>query len=288
MGNYSYFIIYLLALELLIIVAIYAYKHRHIMDEMHGMMVGMTLGMFSGLVTATLYLIPTGNFLNGVIIGSLVGLAFGISLGKLGGHLGIMEGVMAGPMGGMMGAMLGQMIRPFSIEVFVPFFMFILLVTMIGITYAINCKANLVNKPDEVVDYRLDNKFVMFWTAPVVLLLLVSFLLPFSVKATVSESLGETKGKQAISKNGVQEVDLTVDSNKYSPSTIIANKGVPLKINVKTNGDSCAREIVFPDLGIDKIIDADSSGVIKINNPKPGTYIFRCPMDMVQGKLIVR
>lgn len=115
MKNISYIVIFTLAIEVLLAVAIYAYKRRDAIDEMHGMMIGMTLGMFSGLVTATLFLIPTGNFLNGVIIGSLVGLAFGIPLGRLGGHLGVIEGVMAGPMGGMMGAMLGLMIRPFSV-----------------------------------------------------------------------------------------------------------------------------------------------------------------------------
>ena len=44
-------------------------------------------------------------------------------------------------MHGMMGAMLGQMIRPFSINVFMPFFTAILLLAMISISYTVHCGA---------------------------------------------------------------------------------------------------------------------------------------------------
>ena len=63
MENQSYIIIYILYIIVLAVVSIYVYKLRKMIDEMHGMMIGMTFGMFAGLITATLFLIPTGNFL---------------------------------------------------------------------------------------------------------------------------------------------------------------------------------------------------------------------------------
>lgn len=305
MKNISYIVIFTLAIEVLLAVAIYAYKRRGAIDEMHGMMIGMTLGMFSGLVTATLFLIPTGNFLNGVIIGSLVGLAFGMPLGRLGGHLGVMEGVMAGPMGGMMGAMLGLMIRPFSIEVFIPFFIFILLLTMIGITYAVQCKCNHVKNPGHPDNNKISDQFLMSWTLPVILLLVLSVMLPFPIGTSSSTSnpftasaqsleqslevAASSRQQKAVVKDDVQEVDLEVnEQGGYSPETIIAKKDVPLKINFSAKISTCAAEIVFPDLDIDEIAPVGSPKVIKIDSPKAGTYIYRCPMDMVRGQLIVK
>lgn len=199
-SNLTYIIIFTLAIEVLVFVSIYAYKNKNILDEMHGMMVGMTLGMMSGLIAATLYLIPTGNFLNGVIIGSIVGLIFGMPLGKLGGHLGLMEGVMAGPMGGMMGAMLGQMVRPFSIEIFMPFLMFIFLLTMIGITYAVHCKCNSEHcEPGEQPIYKVSDKFLMTWILTVAFLLGLSIFLPFSILGQ-----GGSNGSASASSSNVQ------------------------------------------------------------------------------------
>ncbi len=273
MKNIPYIIIFTLSIEVLIFVAIYAYKRRELLDEMHGMMVGMTLGMVSGLISATLYLIPTGNFLNGVIIGSIVGLLFGMPLGKLGGHLGIMEGVVAGPMGGMMGAMLGQMIRPFSIEVFIPFLMFIFLLTMVSITRVIS------------------DKFTMIWIPTISLLLILSIIMPFSISSqSASGSFVSDKNSQETLVSGnLQTIDLEVNSaGSYSPSTIIAKEGIPLKINFSAKIKSCASEIVFPDLGIDVIAPEKGAKTIEIKELKKGTYVFRCPMDMTRGKLIVK
>ena len=68
MENQSYIIIYSLYLIVTLAVSLYVYKLRKMIDEMHGMMIGMTFGMLAGLVTATIFLIPTGNFLYGFII----------------------------------------------------------------------------------------------------------------------------------------------------------------------------------------------------------------------------
>ncbi len=302
----SYLIIYALYMVAMIVVSIRVYKVRKKIDEMHGMMIGMTFGMVSGLVTATIFLIPTGNFLYGVIIGSIVGLLFGVPFGKLGGHLGIMEGTIAGPMGGMMGAMLGQMVRPFDIEVFIPFLTSIFLITMIGITYAVNCRVKCCS-PNKISKTKneISNQLVLIGSLAAILLV-VSIALPFSIesvsgKALVSSVsvtqdyitpsyLQNTKEevKEATLKDGYQEAEIRITVASYSPNVIVAKKGIPLKMNLRADETAgCAREIVFPDFGISKIVGPDKMETIEINPTQAGEFRFRCSMDMVRGKLIV-
>ncbi len=300
----SYIIIYVLSFLVLIGVCFYVYKLRSKLDEMHGMMVAMTLGMVSGLVISTLYVIPTGNFLFGFILGSVIGLIFGIGFGKLGNHLGIMEGVVAGPMGGMMGAMLGQMIRPFNINIFMPFFVFIFLITMLGISYAVNCGYACCGvKSDKKAKTKVSLNFIYVWVFVSIVLLLAGSLLNFSLldKSNDIKNSGLPKYIQELTKevNGYavlksdssgtyQDIDLIISNSRYSPNVIYAKVNVPLRINVRSEFDAgCASEVVFPDFGIDKIISPGSSSVIVINPDKVGTFGFRCAMDMARGKLIV-
>jgi hypothetical protein len=306
---FPYGIMFVLFLAVLAGTAAYAFRSRKQLDEMHGMMAGMTLGMMAGLATGALVLIPTGNFLIGVIAGSLAGLAFGIPSGKLGGHLGIMEGVVAGPMGGMMGAMLGQMIRPFSIEVFMPFFTAVFLLTLAGISYAIHCGASCCG-PDgkKQKPAKLSETFITSWVLAAIFLLGLSIFLPFAVgtndgttKTTTGTALNlppalqaltqETRG-EAVMRDGYQEIDMRVTAYGYKPNTIVAKRGVPLRIHATAEpGAGCGRNIVFPNFGVNTIIPEGEAKTISLDLSQGGTYdsfAFSCSMDMMHGKIIVQ
>lgn len=309
MLNLSYLIIFVLSFILLIAVGFFVYRKKEQIDEMHGMMVGMTFGMLAGMLTATFIVLPTGNFLNGIIWGSLIGLVFGIPFGKLGGHLGIMEGIMAGPMGGMMGAMLGQMIRPFNISIFIPFFELIFIISLIGISYAVNCQANCCGIKTVIKKFQKPPKnFIWCWSISGGLLLIISFWLPFSFEQTNSSTTNEVEEQtttlppalrklidaqkevkqEAVVRDGYQEIDLRVTATNYSPNVIIAKKGIPLKIHATAAEDAgCGREIIFPDFNINKIIPTNETVTIEINPTQSGEFGFRCAMDMVKGKLII-
>lgn len=302
----SYLIMFILLFAVLVAATSYVWKRRKFIDEMHGMMVGMTFGMMAGLMTATLYLIPTGNFLVGVIIGSIVGLAFGMPLGRLGGHLGVMEGVMAGPMGGMMGAMLGQMMRPFSIEIFIPFFTFLFLLTMLGFSYAVHCGVSCCSGAKAKEAAKLSNGFITWWAFACIVLLGASVVLTFNiVEASPAQANAANSGdvklpaylqqatqevrEEAVQKDGYQEVALTIANSAYRPNVIVAKKGVPLKINVKAEETAgCASEIVIPDFKVRKIVGPGTSGVIELSPNEAGTFKFHCSMDMARGKIIVQ
>lgn len=301
MYTQSYLIIYWLYLVVVFAVSIYVYNLRKMLDEMHGMMVGMSFGMIVGLITSTLFVIPTGDFLYGLIIGSFAGLLFGIFFGKLGGHLGIIEGVIAGPMGGMMGAMLGQMVRPFDISVFMPFFTFIFLITMVGICYLVNCGVGCCNSQQNEQKSHVSSKFILVWLLTIVLLLSISVLLSFSLEDKLDkisssglklpsylQKLAEEDRKEAVMNGSYQEIDLYISSLRYSPNVIVAKKNILLRINLYSDVDAgCGREIVFPDFGINKIVPLNSKDVIEFTPTKEGEFKFRCSMDMLRGKLIV-
>ncbi len=291
---------FLLLFAILIGTAVYISKRRKQLDEMHGMMVGMTMGTLAGMITATMYLIPTGNFLYGVMMGSIVGLLFGIPFGKYGGHLGIMEGVIAGPMGGMMGAMLGQMMRPFSVDIFMPFFSFIILIILLGLSYAVYCGASCCGSKTEK-PAKVPNTFITWWLIASIVVLGVSVMLSFNIEDSAPKNTHEltlpanlqqfTREVRAetIVQNGVQEIDLLITRAAYSPNVIVAKKGVPLKINVRADETAgCGSDIIFPDFGIRKIVPAGANAVIEFTPDKEGTFKFHCSMDMARGKLIVQ
>ncbi|MEK6948534.1 MAG: cupredoxin domain-containing protein [Nanoarchaeota archaeon] len=296
MENLSYIIIFILNFLTLLFAAYYSYKNRKKLDEMHGMMVGMMFGLIAGMIPSTLYVIVTGNFLNGMIIGTFFGLIFGIPFGRLGGHLGVMEGVMAGPMGGIMGAMTGQMVRPFNIEIFMPYMMFIFIITILGIIYTVRCGCA---KKDNVKAEHTE-----FWIYSLIIFIVLigaSIALDFKLNENTQIDIQENNGLKlptglqsldkettAVIKDGYQEVDLLITANSYVPNIIKAKKGIPLRINLISDINAgCGSDIIFPELGIEKIVPPGETRTITIDTTKEGTYKFRCSMDMLRGKLII-
>lgn len=82
------------------------------------------------------------------------------------------------------------------------------------------------------------------------------------------------------------EVVITVDGG-YSPSTIRAKAGAPLKVVFdRKDTASCSDEIVFPDFGVRRFLPTGEKTTIEITPSKPGRYEFMCGMSMHRGTLI--
>lgn len=81
----------------------------------------------------------------------------------------------------------------------------------------------------------------------------------------------------------VQRISVHV-TDGYDPDTIIVQAGLPSQIEF-SEGHGCLGRVVFDDLGVD--VDLEHGGAL-VNLPalEPGTYPFRCGMDMVHGTLI--
>ena len=75
----------------------------------------------------------------------------------------------------------------------------------------------------------------------------------------------------------------------FDPASIAAKAGQPLKLAFfRPNAANCAREVVFPDLGIRKELPPGQTVVVDITPPKSGPLGFECGMKMLKGQLIVR
>lgn len=82
------------------------------------------------------------------------------------------------------------------------------------------------------------------------------------------------------------EVVITVDGG-YSPSTVRAQVGVPVRLVFDRRDDSsCSEEIVIPDFGVRRFLPSGERTVVEITPSAAGTYSFTCGMSMLRGTII--
>lgn len=154
----------------------HAYKAE--ITHMIGMMVGMTIGMISGLLISTIIGATNGMFM-GSTIGMIVGVTVGAWNGKCCGIMGVMEGMMAGVMGGTMGSMIALMMKYDHILFFMPFFIFICLLILWGLSYMLY---------EEVVEENptIEKKplsFFAFFLGCLVLSFILGFIIIYGYKS---------------------------------------------------------------------------------------------------------
>ena len=82
---------------------------------------------------------------------------------------------------------------------------------------------------------------------------------------------------------------VNVTMTGFDPESIEAKAGQPLKLAFfRPNAANCAREVVFPSLGIRKELPPSQTVVVDITTPTSGPVGFECGMKMLKGQLIVR
>jgi plastocyanin len=94
-----------------------------------------------------------------------------------------------------------------------------------------------------------------------------------------------------------REITITATDFKFSPSEFAVAPGRKLKITLVNNGKS-AHNIQFdlPDnnkVKISQDVAPKSSGTLEFTAPGPGTFSFKCPVDLhstfgMHGKMIVQ
>lgn len=265
---------------LLIWSAYYTYMSRAHLSEMCCMMSGMAFGMISGFFIGTIAGLATGDFLVAMIIGTIAGIAFGMPLGRLGGPLGRMEGVMAGPMGGIMGGMTGIMVRFFDVQLFMPFFILVVLFTVWEMTHVIHSNAG-----------KIPRSFVYLGIVLSLLAFASTVANDYNIQGTgLAFAKPLSKDPQtAPVKEGVQEVTVKAEALGYNPNYIVVKKGTPVKLNLKAAPDAgCTRAIVFPDFNIRKTVPRGGEATVEFTPAKTGTFRFSCSMAMAGGTLVVQ
>ena len=81
----------------------------------------------------------------------------------------------------------------------------------------------------------------------------------------------------------VQRLAVAV-TDGYDPDTILLEAGVPAELTF-AEGHGCLGRVVFDSLGIEAELE-HGGATVTIPALEPGTYGFRCGMDMVHGTLI--
>ncbi|RDI76241.1 Cupredoxin-like domain [Gaiella occulta] len=74
----------------------------------------------------------------------------------------------------------------------------------------------------------------------------------------------------------------------YSPDTIRAQAGVPLRIVFRREESApCSEQVVFPAFGRSATLPRDEDVAVDLLPSEPGVYEFTCRMGMLWGTLVV-
>lgn len=109
--------------------------------------------------------------------------------------------------------------------------------------------------------------------------------LSFLVAAGVSLA---AEARADTSQHETREIEIVVQQG-YQPNRIELTEGevVTLKF-VRKESSGCSREVVLPALGIRKELPQGTPVMIHLPALKAGEYEFKCGMDMLRGKIVVR
>jgi Cu+-exporting ATPase len=99
--------------------------------------------------------------------------------------------------------------------------------------------------------------------------------------------LAPRRATQALNEGGEQSIDIIVKGG-YSPDTIQATVGVPLRITFdRQESGSCTEKVIIPAFRVAADLPANRRTTIVLTPDAVGTYGFACGMNMVHGKLII-
>ena len=151
---------------------------------MVGMMIGMTFGMQTGLMIGAI-IGATNGFFIGALTGMLLGVIIGILTGKCCGIMGVMEGIMAGVMGGTMGPMISVMMLYDNIVWFMPVYILINIIILIGLSYMLY---------EEIIEHKQVEKqpagFINFAIFSIVIASILIIIMLYAPKSYVIAALG--------------------------------------------------------------------------------------------------
>ena len=89
-----------------------------------------------------------------------------------------------------------------------------------------------------------------------------------------------------VATDGQQQIVITVRSASYSPSRSTVRAGVPTTLVLRSVGArGCTSAIVFPTLGVERMLPAQGDTVIEVGPLRAGTHRFSCAMGMYGGTI---
>jgi plastocyanin domain-containing protein len=125
------------------------------------------------------------------------------------------------------------------------------------------------------------------------LVLGVSGLASLSFLTAGCDKKPETKAESAASAspapaNGGGATAITVDSDGFKPNAVKLKKGAPATlVFTRTTDETCATEVVFPQLDIKKELPRGTPVTVTVPTDKEQTLTFQCGMGMYKSSVVV-
>jgi plastocyanin domain-containing protein len=125
-----------------------------------------------------------------------------------------------------------------------------------------------------------------------------STVVPACAKSSASESAAATSGKPVVAATSAsvvsdpivgKRVDVTVGEKGFVPASIDVKKGESTTlVFTRTTGETCATEVVFPELKIKRALPLKQPIAIQVPVGEAKTYGFECGMGMYKSKIVVQ
>jgi plastocyanin domain-containing protein len=88
---------------------------------------------------------------------------------------------------------------------------------------------------------------------------------------------------------GVQQTKVKVDKKGFSPSEVKLEKGKNAQlVFVRTTDETCAKEVVFPELKLEKPLPLNTPVSIDIPTTEARTLTFQCGMAMYKSSVLIQ
>jgi copper chaperone CopZ len=135
LSHYAWWLIYLdLSVASIGATIWYMSSYKGTVTCMTGMMIGMTVGMQAGMMIGAV-VGGTNGFFTGAMVGMTVAVIAGTITGAVCGIMGAVQGMMSGVMAGTMGAMITVMMFTDHVFVFMPYYMALNVLILLGLIY---------------------------------------------------------------------------------------------------------------------------------------------------------
>jgi plastocyanin domain-containing protein len=83
-------------------------------------------------------------------------------------------------------------------------------------------------------------------------------------------------------------VKVTADENGFKPSSVALKKGAPgILVFTRTTDETCATEVVFPELKLKKDLPKGTPVTIEVPTDKDQTLTFQCGMGMYKSAVVI-
>lgn len=83
-------------------------------------------------------------------------------------------------------------------------------------------------------------------------------------------------------------VAVTADDHGFSPSSVTFKKGAPASlVFTRTTDDTCATEVVFPELDVKKPLPKGTPVKIDVPTDKDQKLTFQCGMGMYKSSVVI-